>query len=175
MALSDCAIINGDELDCRNSVGGIEEIYVTEFQNKNTLTETSGIITAFTLLSGKRFWTYQLEKENAEATETAQVSVENGTVFFDQSINVTLKKWTAAKRNKVNLLQQNRVMIIAKYRTGTYVLYGKTAGLDLTVIESKSGKAYGDLNGFTLTFTGKEPNLAPELTSSLITTLQSPA
>lgn len=175
MALTDCAIINGDEIDCRDSVGGIEEIYVTEFQNKNVLTESSGVVTAFTLLSGKRFWTYQLEKENAELTETAQVSVENGTVFFDQSISVTLKKWSAAKRNKVNLLQQNRLLVIAKYRTGVYVLLGKTAGLDLTVIEQKSGKAYGDLNGFTLTFTGKEPYLAPQVTSSLITTLQSPA
>lgn len=175
MALSDCAIINGDEIDCRNSVGGIEEICVTEFQNKNTITETSGVITAMSLLSGKRFWTYQLEKENAEATETAQVSVENGTVFFEINIPFMLKKWTAAKRNKVNLLQQNRLLVIAKDRNGVYRLYGKTAGLDLTTIVSKTGKAYGDLNGFELAFTGKEPYLAPEITASLITTLQSPA
>ena len=175
MALTDCALINGDELDCRDSVGGIEEIYVTEFENKLALTESSGIITAFTLSTGKKFWTYKLEKENAEANETASVSIENGTIFFDQSIAVMLKKWSAAKRNNVNLLSQNRLLLIAKYRTGVYVLYGKTAGVDLTVIEGKSGKAYGDLNGFTLTFTGKEPKLAPQVTASLLTTLTVPA
>ena len=175
MALSDCSIINGDEIDCRNSVGGIEEIYITEFQNKNTLTETSGVVTAFTLLSGKRFWTYQLEKENAELTENGQVSVENGTSFVEQTLTVAFKKWTAAKRNKVNLLQQNRLLVIVKYRNGDYLLLGKTAGMDITIFENKSGKAYGDMNGFNLTFVGKEPSLAPQVTASLIPTLQSPA
>jgi len=175
MALSDCAIINGDEIDCRDAVGGIEEIYVTEFQNKATLTESSGVVTAHTLLSGKRYWTFQLEKENAELTENGQGSVENGTSFVEQTLTVGLKKWTAARRNKVNLLQMNRLLVIVKYRTGVYLLLGKTAGMDVTVFENKSGKAYGDMNGFNLTFVGKEPKLAPEVSSSLFPALQNPA
>jgi len=175
MALSDCAIINGDEIDCRDSVGGIEEIYITEFQNKNTLTETSGVVTAHTLLTGKRYWTFQLEKGNAELVENGQSSVENGTTFVEQTLTVSLKKWSAAKRNKVRLLSLNRLLVIVKYRTGVYLMLGKTAGVDLTVFEGRSGKAYGDLNGFNLTFVGQEPNLAPEVTSSLFPGLQNPA
>lgn len=175
MALSDCAIINGDEIDCRDSVGGIEEIYITEFQNKDTLIETSGVVTAHTLLSGKRYWTYQLEKENAEFTENGQTSVENGTSFVEQTLAVSLKKWSAAKRNKINLLQMNRLLVIIKYRNGNYLMMGKTAGADMTVFEGKSGKAYGDMNGFNLTFVAKEPKLAPEVSSSLFPGLQSPA
>lgn len=175
MALTDCAIINGNEIDCRDSIGGIEEIYVTEFHNKSTLTETSGVVTAHTLLSGKRYWTFQVRPGDAEFIENGQGSIENGTSFVEQTLTFPIKRWNAANRNKVNVLQMNRCLVILKYRNGPYVMAGKTAGMDLLVFEGRSGKAAGDLNGFNLTFTAQEPKLAPEVTSSLFPGLQSPA
>jgi len=170
-----CAIINGDELDCRDSVGGISEIYMTEFTNKYTLTESSGVVTAHTLIGGARYWTFQVEKEDAELTENGQGSLENGTTFVEQTLTFSMKKWTPARRNKVKLLAQNRLLVIVKYKNGDYLMLGQTGGMDVTVYESKSGKAMGDMNGFNLTLVGKEPNLAPQVTSSLFPGLQSPA
>lgn len=117
-----CVLTQGNQIDCRDSVGGVEEIYITELGNKLSLTATSGIITAFTLNSGKKFWTYQLEKENAEVTEVEQNSVENGTLFYETTITFTMKKMSASKRNEIRLLAQNRLLLIYKDRNGKYWL-----------------------------------------------------
>lgn len=171
MPLTDCNLITGEVIDCRNSVGGIATIYITELQNKLSITSSSGTITAFTLSSGKKFWTYEMEKENAEMTSNATISVENGTVFYESTVSFTLKKMSAQKRNNIEKLAQNRVMIIVKDNNGLYQLIGETNGADLTTAEGKTGKAFGDLNGYTLTFTAKEPNPNNIVTSSLLTTL----
>ena len=74
-----CNIVQGREIDCRDSVGGVLEVYLTEFTNvpQGNITSSSGVITAATCSSGKRFFTYQLEKENATYTSKEMVSVEN--------------------------------------------------------------------------------------------------
>jgi hypothetical protein len=37
-----CVLISGRTLDCRDSVGGIKRLLITELANKATLTTTSG-------------------------------------------------------------------------------------------------------------------------------------
>lgn len=173
MPLSDCNLITGSQIDCRNSVGGIDTVYLTEFQNvpQANITVASGVVTAMSCSSGKKFWTYELEKENAEATETAQISVENGTVFYEGSVVLMLKKMTAAQKNNVETLAKNRLMVIIKDKNGLYWLMGRTAGADVTGAEAKTGKAFGDMNGYTLTITSKEATRFESVTSSLLATL----
>lgn len=175
MAPIDCAILQGYEIPCRNSVGGIAELYITEIGNKATLTSSSGIITGFTMLSGKKFWTFFLEKENAEFTEKITTSVENGTVFYEQEVKFSMKQLSASNRNNIRQLVQNRVYIIVKDNNGVYWLLGEVNGCDLAPSEGKTGKAMGDMNGYNLVFMGKEPSPAQVVTSSLLATLTVPA
>ena len=51
-------------------------------------------------------------------------------------------------------------MIITSY-------LGRANGLDVSVATS-TGTALGDLNGYTLTITGLEPEMAPSVDSSII-------
>lgn len=167
-----CVLTQGREIDCRDSVGGVAEIYITELSNKLALTASSGTITAHTLSSGKKYWTYKLEKENAEFTEVEQASVENGTLFYETTLTFTIPKMSASFRNELNLLAQNRLMIIIKDNNGKYWLMGQTNGADkVGTNEAKSGKAFGDRNGYTLSFMAKEPSPMNEVTSSLLSTL----
>lgn len=168
---TNCAIIQGYEIPCRNSVGGISEIYLTEIENKATLTAVSGVITAFTLSSGKKFWTFKLEKENAEFTEKIVPSVENGTVYYEQEVKFSMKQLSASNRNNIRQIVQNRLFIIVKDNNGVYWLLGEVNGCDLGASDGKTGKAMGDLNGYSLTFMGKEPAPAQQVTGTLMTTL----
>ncbi len=43
-----CALTQGYTLDCRDSLGGIVEVYFTEAANVTASTEASGVITALT-------------------------------------------------------------------------------------------------------------------------------
>lgn len=173
-----CTIINGIEIDCADSVGGIAEIYLTEFTNvpQANITASSGTISAMTCSSGKKFWTFQLEKENAMFTQTPQRILDNGTLHYEQSVELTLKnKMTAARRNALHILLQARLMVIVKDNNGLYQVLGQVYGLDVTAGVGTTGKAFGDMSGYTLTLTGKEASPANFLTASLITALLSPA
>lgn len=174
-----CIIINGNELDCADVVGGVPEIYLTEYANvpQANITATSGVITAMTCSSGKKFWTFQLEKENAQFTVTPQRSVENGTLFYEMSLTFTIKKMSAARRNALHILLQNRLMVIVKDANSTaqYQLMGQVYGADVTGAEGTTGKAFGDMNGYTITITGKEASPPNFVTSSLLATLTVPA
>lgn len=166
-----CALTSSIALGCKDSVGGIKQILITELENKLAITSVTGNITVFTLTTGKRFWQYDFEKETSEFTEKPTPNHENGTLFYEQETKIRLNKRDVTKRNELHLLAQNRVMIIVLDRNGVYWLIGEANGCDLMPSTSPTGKAMGDFNGYELTFMGKEAQPAQTITSSLITAL----
>lgn len=170
-----CVLTSGFSLDCRDSVGGIKTLYVTELANKATLTAASGVVTAFTLSTGKQFFTYSLEKETASITENVPDGIANGTLHYEQQVTFTLNKLSASSRNELRLLAQNQLMVIALDRNGKYWLLGQNNGLELQTLAAASGTAMGDRNGYTITLVGKEETPMQEVSSGLISTLTSPA
>jgi len=147
-----CPIISGHTtLDCLDGVGGIETIYITEVENLNTFTVTAGTVTAMTLDTGKQFWAYVVDKEDAMFEETGTTDPVKGTSSYAQTGTWNIRKQSATKRNQIRLLQQNRLMVITKDNNGLYKLYGKTGGFLTTAVDS-SGKLFGDANGYALTF-----------------------
>jgi len=169
-----CNIVQGNEIDCRDSVGGVLEVYLSEFDNvtQAAITASSGVITAATCASGKRFFTYKLEKENASLVSKEMISVENGTLYNEQTLTFTIKKMTASHRNNIRTLAQNRLHIIVKDANSTYWWLGQTNGADLTAADAATGKAMGDMNGYSLTFVGKEPNAMNTVSAAIVAALQ---
>jgi len=170
-----CALTSGRALDCRDSVGGIKRFLITELANKATLTTTSGAISAFTLATGKQFWSYEQVRETSNFSEAIQASVENGTLAYETTLTAIFNKGETSTRNQIRLLAQNRLMIIAEDRNGKYWLLGETNGAELTAGCYASGTAMGDRNGYELTFVAKEAEPMKEVASGLIATLLAPA
>lgn len=170
-----CALTSGRALDCRDSVGGIKRLLITELANKATLTTTSGAISAFTLSTGKQFWSYEQVRETSNFSEAIQASVENGTLAYETTLTAIFNKGETSTRNQIRLLAQNRLMIIAEDRNGKYWLLGETNGAELTAGSYASGTAMGDRNGYELTFVAKEAEPMKEVASGLIATLLAPA
>lgn len=170
-----CNLTSSIALACKDSIGGIKRIYVTELENKSTLTSTTGNVTAFTLATGKQFWTYDFTKETGEFTEKQNTSDENGSLFYEGELKIRLNKRDVTKRNELHLLAQNRLMIIVLDRNGVYWLLGQNNGCDLMPSQSMTGKAMGDFNGYELVFGYKEEIAAMTVNSSLISDLTAPA
>lgn len=174
-----CALTQGYNLDCREGIGGIKEVYIIELANVSEITETSGVVTAITKESGKRFWKYSLVRETSNTTETLNGNEQNGTFYVTQQVQIILNKRQASVRNEIMLLAKNNLIIIAvdnavPGQTAKAWMFGKTQGLILAQGTSDSGTAWADRNGYTLPFTGNEPELAPEVQYSLIETLETP-
>lgn len=168
-----CNLTSGRTLACRDSIGGMKEILLTELANKNTLSTTSeGLIDAFSLLTGKQFWRFELVKETSDFVENIQTNEENGTIFYETDVNLVFNKRDVATRNQVKLMgTSGGLMGILRDNNGTYWLAGEVNGLFLQPSKSGSGKAFGDRNGYELVFKAKEPDLMKEVDSSLIATL----
>ena len=95
-------------------------------------------------------------------TDTINGSRENGTVFYTPSVNIILNKLTKEDQNQIKLLSQTRVMIFAQLNQqltnghDVIVGLGTTNGMELNAGTMDSGAAWGDRNGYTLTFDGLE-------------------
>jgi len=169
-----CALTTGFSLDCRNSQGGIKEVYIMEVGNVSSYTESSGVITAITKASTKRFWKYSLIRETSTADETITGSEQNGTIFYAQKVDVIINTKSVTARNEILLLAQNHVVIVVVDNSGNAWLYGRVQGLMLNAGSAAMGTAWGDRNGYTLNFTGNETQLAPQVDSATVATLQTP-
>lgn len=159
---------SGIHIRLQDSVGGVNKIFVTELANKASITSASGTITAFTLSAGKKFWTYELMKETASLTENIVTSDTNGTVFYEQDLTFTIRKMQASLSQEIKLLAQNRLMVIVLDRNGKYFLIGQNNGLEMQASSGATGTAFGDMNGYTLAFKGKEESPMNEVASNLI-------
>lgn len=168
-----CALTQGYTLSCKDSVGGIKAVWFIEWNNVASVTEASGIVSAITKSAGKVFYKYQLVKNTGSLTETITASVENGTVFYAQELSIVLNKLQANTRNEILLLAKNNLMAVVEDANSKYWLLGKLHGIDITGGSAATGTAQGDRSGYTLTFTGGEPALAPEVSSGIIAGLTS--
>jgi len=166
-----CALTQGYTLDCRDSLGGITEVYFIASSDVASITEASGVITSLTKSAGKRFYKYELTKGTSMFTETVASNVQNGTLFYTTELTIILNKLQANTRNEILLLAQNRLNAVAKDSNGKFWYLGKTRTLDLTGGSAATGTAEGDRSGYTLTFSGAEPALCPEVNSSVASTL----
>jgi len=166
-----CALTQGYTLDCRDSLGGITEVYFIASSDITSSTEASGVITALVKATGKRFYKYELTKGTSMFTEAVTSNVQNGTLYFTPELTIILNKLQANTRNEILLLAQNRLVAVAKDNNGKYWFLGKERALDLTAGTSETGTAEGDRSGYTLTFTGAEPALAPEVNSTVAAAL----
>jgi hypothetical protein len=163
-----CALTTGYSLDCRDSAGGVKSVYFIEIDNVSGVTSASGTISAIAKANNRAFYKYNLQRATAEASEAYNDSAENGTSFHTQTLNIVLNKMQAATRNEIALLAQNRLLAVIEDRNGKYWLYGKENGLQRAGGKSGTGKAFGDRNGYELTFVGEEKDSAMEVSSGII-------
>jgi len=169
-----CAITSGWTLDCRDSMGGVKEIYIIALADVTSYVTASGVVTGLVKATGKQFYKFEQLTQTASWTEDVTGSDENGSIFYAQTVNMQFNKSQAAVRNQVKLLAANRCIAVVKDRNGVAVMLGATIGLSTNGGQSASGKAYGDLNGTTLVLTGGEPEPYFEVNSTVYAALTTP-
>ena len=133
---------------------------------------TEGLITSIT--GSGTFYKFELTRQTGDFTETINTSLENGTVFYEQTVNAPFHKLQSSTRNQVRTLARNPdiFMIVEtnNSETGTvFFLLGQTRGLTLSGGQAQTGTAFGDLQGYTLTFVGQEPDPASAITGTTLT------
>lgn len=157
------ATIAGRALPCRDSLGGIKEIWVAPFaligvpQTFDPV--SSGEIADST--AAMVFKNYDMHKNSGSFTQTVNSSVENGTIFYTQVVSCVFSNEIAGDIGNFQDLTKGRVFIIVQDVNDNLFLMGHTRGCELTGGTLESGTAMGDFNGLKYEFTAEEFIAAP--------------
>ena len=152
-----CDISAGRTLPCKDSVGGLKSVYFINYDSAVSISveadDTVNSVVGWAATAD--VYEYEL-KGNSSLTQNIQSSRENGTTAFEQVLELTLPKLSAADNQAVKLLAFGRPRIVVEDYNGNLFLVGREHGADVTGGTIVTGAAMGDLSGYTLTFTAME-------------------
>lgn len=161
-----CTLTTGRSLPCRDSVGGLKAVYFADYDSLGTLTVSSGNVDS---ISGSpTLFQFDL-KGNSSLEQTINASTENGTVFYEQTLNLTLTKLDVATQEELKLIAHARPHVFVKDYNDNYFLVGAVHGAEVSGGTIVTGATMGDLSGFTLTLTAQETIPAYFVTASVVT------
>ena len=103
----------------------------------------------------------------SSVTDTIVGSRDNGTIYYTPTVQVLFNRLTKEDQNQVKLLGATKVVIFAQLNqqlangNDVIVCLGRVNGMELNAGTMDSGAAWGDKNGYTLTFDGMETEPFP--------------
>jgi hypothetical protein len=167
-----CNLAAGITLGCRDNAGGVNKVWITDYDNIATVTKsTDDTITA---ISGTgTFYSFELIRTTSEMTETINASLENGTVFYTQELTMFFAKLEQYKRNIIKTLAQSfRLAVIFEDNNGSYFLLGEEYGMFVSAGSNVTGLALGDRQGYNLTLQALEQLPMNELSGPIASVVQ---
>ena len=157
-------LTKGRGLDCNRVSGGVKYIYFSVYDEIDSFAydavDKSTIDTID--FGGNTIYRYSLPRGSSSISDTITGSVENGTIFYTPSANIVLNRLTQQDQEEIKLLGQTQVRIFAQLNStlanghDVIVAMGMANGMSLNAGTTESGVAFGDRNGYTLTFDGLE-------------------
>lgn len=155
--------------DCSSNMGGIKNVYIANLADVDSVTVTSGVVTAITMLSSKKFYKYAFAPFTSSLTSNWNVSPVNGTKYVESTLTMVFNKMDATKRLEIVALAQSELVVIVEDNNGTMFYLGYEEGVRLiNGSDGQTGTNRGDRNGYTvvlqdvagelpMTFTGTVP------------------
>jgi hypothetical protein len=163
-----CDLTLGRLEPCKDAVGGIKAIYFANYDaaiKTGATIETDEEVSAFASLV--TLYKYELRGANHNVEEANEVSADNGTSFWTQTLTAALKKQDAATRKELKLMSYGRPIVIAEDYNGNFKILGFENGCDVSVATS-SGSAMGDFSGYNLSIVGTEKEPAHFIDPTII-------
>ena len=162
--------VTGRALPCRDSLGGIKEIWIAPFLLDAATLRMFDVVSAGAIadtVNATTFKNYDMHKNTGSFTQTVNASVENGTIFYTQVVSCVFSAEVAADISNFQDLTKGRVSIVVQDVNNNLFVMGHTRGVELTGGTLESGVAMGDFNGLKYEFTGEEFIPAPFLANLL--------
>ena len=168
------SLTKGRGLDCNRQSGGVKFLYFSVFdpvaESNITYNAAAGVheISAIDF-GGSSIYRYRVPRGSTTVNETLTGSTENGTLFYTPTVNMVLNRLTKEDQNEIKLLGQTQVRVFAQLNAQTdngndvIVVLGAKNALSMNAGTADSGAAFGDRNGYTLTFDGLEADPFPML------------
>ena len=166
------ALTKGRGLDCNRISGGIKNIYFGVYDQFTAPIQTTGIVQASGEISdiemgSNVLYRYSMPLGVASVTDTIVGSRDNGTIYYTPTAQVLFNRLTKEDQNQIKLLGATKVVIFAQLNQqlanghDVIICLGRVNGMELNAGTMDTGAAWGDKNGYTLTFDGMETEPFP--------------
>jgi|TARA_R110002012_G_scaffold77904_1_gene198644 hypothetical protein len=171
MACTD--LTKGRGLDCNRISGGVKFIYFGVYDQFTAPIETVGIVESsgevidIEMGAGTGLYRYSMPLGVASVTDTIVGSRDNGTIYYTPTAQVLFNRLTKEDQNQIKLLGATKVVIFAQLNQqlanghDVIICLGRVNGMELNAGTMDTGAAWGDKNGYTLTFDGMEAEPFP--------------
>ena len=162
------ALTRGRNVDCNRISGGIKAVYFAVFDQITSITYDSTAAPNQVReiddidMGSNSLYRYMLPLGVSSLTDTIVGSRENGTIYYTPTINIIYNKLSRADQAEISLLGATKTVIFAQLNQqlanghDVIVALGAVNGMELNAGTMDSGAAWGDRNGYTLTFDGME-------------------
>jgi len=160
------SLTKGRGLDCSRISGGVKALYFAVSDQVISITAASGEISDIDMGSDS-IYKYVVPRGSTTVNETITGSTDNGTIFYTPTVSLVLNRLTKEDQNEIKLLGQTQVVVFAQLNAqlanghDVIVGLGVVNGMSMNAGTIDRGAAFGDRNGYTLTFDGLEANPFP--------------
>jgi hypothetical protein len=154
-----CDATRGRKEPCKNSLGGLDAIYIVNYDGKLAGEATydstdTDLIDAFST-TVRTLYKYELKGENF-FNQDINSDRNTGTSFFTQNLELHLKSLDVKTHKELKLLVWGRPYIIVRNRNNQFFIAGLERGMEVTGGSIMTGTAMGDRSGYDLILTGEE-------------------
>lgn len=159
--------LSGLTRDCSNSMGGVKEVYIANFDDVSSVTITADIITAIAMVDTAKFKKYSFRPQTAELVMTPQINSENGVAYIQSVLTLQFAKMDTTKRLEINALALGDLAIIVVDNNGKKWYLGKDAPVVASGGDSGTGRAFGDANRYGIQLTDNSLLYPYEVTATI--------
>jgi hypothetical protein len=163
-----CDISLGRIEPCKDSIGGLRAVYFVNWGDATGYTYDVTNTDVIDAVTGTPVaFKYDL-KGTSSFEQTITSSRDNGTTFFEQTLNLSLKKLSIVDHKQIKLLSYGRPQVLVEDNNGNIFYCGLTKGMEVSGGTIVTGAAMADMSGYTLTLSGQEPVPANFLGDTLV-------
>lgn len=154
--------------DCARNVGGIRTVWIANAGDIDSIDGAGyGEFSGFNMKTGKKFYEYQFARGTSSLSSNYQVSAENGTKYVQSDLMLVFNRMSTAKRLEIVSLLGAELVIVAEDNNGIKWTLGAIAAGPVTApvigaeadADGLTGTAYGDRNGYSVTFHWVSPEM----------------
>lgn len=163
--------LSGIARDCAAGMGGIEEVYIANFDDVSTRTITDDKISAITMAGTAKFKRYAFRKGTGSMASTLNVDAANGVSYVSTDLVLQFNRMETAKRVEMAALAVNELVVIVKDSNGIYWYLGYDEAVCASAGDGQTGTARGDANRYSITLQDNSRTWPYEVDSSVISTI----
>jgi len=162
------SLTRGRNLDCNRISGGIKAVYFAVLDQITSITYDSTAAPNQVReiddidMGSNSVYRYILPLGTSSLTDTIVGDTQSGTLYYTPTISIIYNKLSRADQAEIKLLAATKTVIFAELNAtlanghNIITAMGMVNGMSLNTGTMDSGAAWGDRNGYSLTFDGME-------------------